>query len=524
MCRASEAAAMQAEVPVSRKVAVIGAGAAGLVAARELQREGHAVQVYENSSSLGGVWNYQEEVEEDLLGRDPLRRIIHGSLYSSLRTNLPREIMSYSDFPFIPEAMHGRSTDARRFPHHTEVLAYMEAFADHFNLRPLVRFSTHVVRLDHAQHGRLQEDRHCCSGSASNEHKKDNVRAKWTVVSRPADSAEKGTADTAEEFDAVVVAIGNYHEPNLPDIAGMDDFPGRQLHCHNFRHNEPFRDERVLVVGASYSGIELAGQVADAAGQVYHSARTWSEAEISKRMRPNLERMPMLTQLHADGSASFSDGRSVDKIDSVIYCTGYKYKYRLLEHLNLIRTEDQHVHPLYRHVFVPSAAPTLAFIGLLWKSLRNLQFETQAKWVAQVLSGRAKLPDEATMIKEMEAFYDLRASHGVPKRYMHCQSSGMPVTQWEYNNLLRLDCNPLGPPAEEWRRELHDRSAGMILKEPDTFRDHARPEIQQLFDRARAGCLGVWHDISNASSHNINHDLPTDTAAKANWHSDCLSH
>ena len=45
----------------------------------------------------------------------------------------------------------------------------------------------------------------------------------------------------------------------------------------------------------------------------------------------------------------------------------------------------------------------------------------QAKWVAQVLSGRAKLPDEAIMIKEMEAFYDLRASHGVPKRYMHCQ-------------------------------------------------------------------------------------------------------
>ena len=38
----------------------------------------------------------------------------------------------------------------------------------------------------------------------------------------------------------------------------------------------------------------------------------------------------------------------------------------------------------------------------------------------------------------------------------------MPVTQWEYNNLLRLDCNPLGPPAEEWRRELHDRSAGMV--------------------------------------------------------------
>ena len=46
----------------------------------------------------------------------------------------------------------------------------------------------------------------------------------------------------------------------------------------------------------------------------------------------------MLTQLHSDGSASFSGGRRVNDIDSVIYCTGYKYKYRLLEHLNLVRT------------------------------------------------------------------------------------------------------------------------------------------------------------------------------------------
>ena len=69
----------------------------------------------------------------------------------------------------------------------------MEAFADHFNLRPLVRFNTHVVRLDHPQHGKhtLQEGRHCCSASSSNEQKDDSRREKWAVVSRPADSAEK---------------------------------------------------------------------------------------------------------------------------------------------------------------------------------------------------------------------------------------------------------------------------------------------------------------------------------------------
>ena len=48
--------------------AVIGAGAGGLVAARELLREGHRVTVYEKGSAVGGVWLYTDEVEYD----DPL--------------------------------------------------------------------------------------------------------------------------------------------------------------------------------------------------------------------------------------------------------------------------------------------------------------------------------------------------------------------------------------------------------------------------------------------------------------------
>ena len=115
----------------------------------------------------------------------------------------------------------------------------------------------------------------------------------WTQLSHICDVSillEGEAKRTEEDFEAVVVAIGNYHEPNLvsrltckqvrasgdhsdntcalrkrvtvrapmqPDVAGMDAFPGLQMHCHNFRHNEPFRDQRVLVVGASYSGAPL---------------------------------------------------------------------------------------------------------------------------------------------------------------------------------------------------------------------------------------------------------------------------
>lgn len=76
--------------------AVIGAGAAGLVAARELVREGHKVAVFEKGSCTGGVWVYTDVVESpDLLGDPPLLcsqpLIVSGLLteeQSMLRTQL----------------------------------------------------------------------------------------------------------------------------------------------------------------------------------------------------------------------------------------------------------------------------------------------------------------------------------------------------------------------------------------------------------------------------------------------------
>ena len=71
------------------------------------------------------------------------------------------------------------------------------------------------------------------------------------------------------------------------------------------------------------------------------------------------------------------DGSKLTGIDAVIYCTGYQYSYPWLEGSGLLRTDQMRVHPLYQHIFPPDTAPTLAFIGLLWKSLRNPQFEYQ---------------------------------------------------------------------------------------------------------------------------------------------------
>ena len=59
-------------------------------------------------------------------GQDPKRHKVHSSMYARLRTNLPREVMAYTDFAF--DDLAGRSQDARRFPSHEEVRLTMLHF------------------------------------------------------------------------------------------------------------------------------------------------------------------------------------------------------------------------------------------------------------------------------------------------------------------------------------------------------------------------------------------------------------
>ncbi|KDO61496.1 hypothetical protein CISIN_1g038157mg, partial [Citrus sinensis] len=172
----------------SINVAVIGAGAAGLVAARELRREGHKVVVLEKSNRIGGTWVYTPRVESDQLGVDPNRAVIHTSLYSSLRTNLPREVMGFTDYPFT--ARDDGSGDPRRFPGHAEVLRYLEEFVSEFGIDEMVRFESEVVNVG------LMENN------------------KWKVKSK----LRNGDGDCDEIYDAVVVCNGHYTEPRIAEI------------------------------------------------------------------------------------------------------------------------------------------------------------------------------------------------------------------------------------------------------------------------------------------------------------------
>ncbi|CAK7339397.1 unnamed protein product [Dovyalis caffra] len=244
----------------SYHVAVIGAGAAGLVAARELRRDGHQVVVFEKGDQLGGTWLYTAQVESDPIGLDPTRKIVHTSLYESLRTNLPRETMGFMDYPFA--IRDGEERDPRRFPGHREVLMYLQDFAKEFGIEEMVRFECEVVSVEMIDDG------------------------KWEVKSKRerlcnSDGHHHDFLD--EIFDAVVICSGHYTQPRIAEIPGIDLWPGKHIHSHNYRTPEPYRDQVIILIGDSLSTEDLSIELVGVAKEVHIASRSVTNDKHEKR-------------------------------------------------------------------------------------------------------------------------------------------------------------------------------------------------------------------------------------------------
>ena len=113
------------------KVAIIGAGAAGLATARHVSDAAIGVDcvVYEQTGHLGGTWVYSDRIGVDEFGLP-----VHSSMYRGLRTNLPKEIMGFPDFP-IPDNKPSYLTQE-------EILRFLENYANHFHLQNVIQVGT----------------------------------------------------------------------------------------------------------------------------------------------------------------------------------------------------------------------------------------------------------------------------------------------------------------------------------------------------------------------------------------------
>ncbi|KAK9830413.1 hypothetical protein WJX72_011637 [[Myrmecia] bisecta] len=493
---ALQSASLAPQGPGQKSVAVIGGGAAGLVAARELLRESHCVTVFEQGPGLGGVWKYDPQTEQDdPLGLRPDRQRVHSSMYARLRTNLPREVMAFLDFPFDALTMQGRSSDPRRFCGHEEVQRYLEAFAEAFALEQHMRFNMRVQQLTPLPHSQLDS----ANGLDSTEQGCPRGQAAiWNGASNETSSNGASTGrEYSQEFDAVVVCNGHYSQPRLPDVAGAAAFPGRQLHSHNYRENSAFAGQAVVVVGASASGEDICREVAEVADKVYLCARSWQNPAWTHETTPigqraNIWRRPMVQALGANGSVTFTDGQTLERVDCILYCTGYQYAFPFLEDAGVVSIEDNRVSPLFQHIFPPTA-PSLAFVGLPWRVVPFPQMELQSKWVARVLSGRVSLPAAVDMQRWVDDRYRELDAKQVPVRYTHYQGDA----QWAYNDWLAEACGPDVPKLPSWREAMYKATGNNKRDFPEKYRDVWRDEglVEQAAVDARKSRSRPQHAV-----------------------------
>ncbi len=389
---------------------------------RQAKSAGFAATAFEQADRVGGIWVFDPATDDDPTGRDA-NAPVFSSLYESLRTNLPRDLMAFPDYTF--DSAGGGDDNWQRFPHHSKVLAYLTAYATDHQLLPHIEFNTEVTAVE-------KEDRG------------------WRLTVKTA-----GHGKQQQHFDAVAVCNGHYSKPRVPEIAGAGHFNGSWLHAHNYRNNQPFRGKIVALWGTAASGADISREIAQVAEQVY-----WCGDKFAQTPGTHLDGMI----LH-DSPATFApsgflltkDGAQL-AIDTFVYCTGYEYSFPFLAD-TLLSVNDNCVAPLYLDI-VPPQEPTLGFIGIPYLVVPFPLFDLQAKWFAGLLKGDVALPDRTTLDE-----YFLQRQQVAEPRHYHKLGDAQPA----YMDLLAQQCGAAPTPA--WFHALTSAAQAARLADPKGFRD-----------------------------------------------------
>ncbi|ODN83922.1 hypothetical protein L198_07619 [Cryptococcus wingfieldii CBS 7118] len=311
--------------PVTR-VAVIGAGAAGLAQLQQLQEAWERGNVqsklelvaFETKEDVGGVWLWDGASKNSLTARVPGKdgdRVYSyppgtenpSPMYTGLRTNIPAPLMAYRGFEF-PEGTH-------LFPESSVVLKYLQDFATAYNLRQYVRFNTHVERVHLSP-----------SGSSR----------RWTIESVSSKNAEG--EKRREEFDFVSVSNGHYADGWIPSINGLSTFPGEIVHSRYYHSPPLLAPKTILIVGSFASGGDISRLIAG--GATAHTPASESAWGKYLKQKPLVSHIDPPSPTHPKGVIHFQpppsseDGtpvpvsdEQIDDVDLILFATGYNFAY-----------------------------------------------------------------------------------------------------------------------------------------------------------------------------------------------------
>ncbi|KAL3286888.1 hypothetical protein HHI36_001375 [Cryptolaemus montrouzieri] len=385
------------------KIAVIGAGAAGLVAIKYCVQEGYECEAFEQTEFVGGTWNYTDEVGLDKNGLP-----VHTSMYKNLRTNLPKEVMMFENFPYREDIEESYITQS-------QVLEYLNDYADKLKLRNHIRHLKLVTHIEPVESNKWDIDIQ-------------DVKTKYTEKKR---------------FDAVIVCNGKYGVPYIPKILGLETFPGSCIHSHDYRSEDPYKDKVVLVIGGGPSGIDIAHRLYQVAKKVFCS---FKEIGFRFNFPAGLIRKPLVERIN--GNTVFFQDESKEEIDAILLCTGFNISYPFLSTKCGIVVEDNYVKNVYKEV-INISYPTMAILGIPSAICPFPTAEIQMRFFLAALSGRFILPPKEEMRKDNDEF---KIKMNVMNRFVHRKTGNK---EREYFDDLAQTANVPSVPIVV--TELHDR-------------------------------------------------------------------
>lgn len=345
------------------RIAIIGAGPSGLAQLRAFESarlagaEVPEIVCFEKQEDWGGIWNYTWRT-----GLDEFGEPVHGSMYRYLWSNGPKEALEFADYSF--EEHFGRPIPS--YPPRAVLWDYIVGRVKKSDVRKYIRFRTPVREVTY-----------------------DEATAKFTVTVHDL-LADHVYSDT---FDYVVVASGHFSTPNVPYFPGVEKFPGRVMHAHDFRDAAEFAGKNMLLVGASYSAEDIGIQCYKyGATSVTFSYRT---KPMGFAFPEAFSEVPLLLKVEGK-TAYFKDGSSKD-VDAIVLCTGYQHHFPFLPDGLRLKTNNR-LWPLglYKGV-IWEKNPKLIYLGMQDQYYTFNMFDAQAWFARDVILGKIKLPSYEAM-------------------------------------------------------------------------------------------------------------------------------
>lgn len=379
----------------SPKIAIIGNGASGLAVARVFSRNGVPPVILEKDAFLGGVWNYQPNSKTR-------------PMYRGLRTNLPKEIMAFREFPFP-------NPNGPSFVTHEKVQEYLELYQKQFDLAKFVRYHCEVKKLQV-----LKNQKSLVSPESELWPK---IQLEWK------DESETIKTDI---FDAVCVCNGHYGKPFIPNISGLKEhFQGKIMHSIEYDNPADFKGQTVLCVGARASGSDIAREIAPYATHVYLSDSACPQEET----RDNVTWVPTTIAVKSDNSIAFDSCPDVSPVvDCIIFCTGYNYDFPFIQDSRILQFKpgEKRVMPLYEQLW-HAHYPTLTFPGIPQNVVPFPLVELQAEAIYAQFFQDCKLPSLGTRVEAAEK----DATSGGFKQTGRIQDThNLGSGQWDYCRVM----------------------------------------------------------------------------------------